>query len=111
MRPLRPKVDRYYDDVDVPEGNLILEEGIPKELRGRVDPEDWPGHFEISIHSYTKMLNPLDGITLWSVQLLGGYGQEDNLKITGLATRDAALEAGKMLVMAYLQGCYEYGKD
>lgn len=108
MRPLRPKVDRDYDEVYVPEGNLILEEGIPKELKGRVDPEDWPGHFEISLHSYRDTYY---GRTLWSVRLLGGYGGEDDLKITGLATRDAALEAGKMLVMAYLQGCYEYGKD
>jgi len=33
MQPLKPKVDRYYDDVWVPEGNIILKESIPVELR------------------------------------------------------------------------------
>jgi hypothetical protein len=105
MQPLKPKVDRYYDDVWVPEGNIILKESIPVELRGKVDKEDWPGHFEISIKSYYTS----HGNRYWSVAFEGF--QTEELKITGLASRRAALEAGKVLVMAYLHGAYENGRE
>ena len=108
MKPVRPKLLIKYPfslgEENLPRGHCIFREGVPKQLKGKVD-LDWNGHFEVSIKSHKTS----NGHRTWSVMFVGPFPFDVDsvkLKVTNLTSKKAAIEAGRALVMAILAGYY-----
>lgn len=97
MRSQKPIVERNYFILESYDpDSIVVREVKPDELNlGDMNEEDWAAHFEIYVSSYK-----VGFYEYWRVKFL-------HMKIYGFTTRGHAVEAGKSLVQAYLQGIYD----
>ena len=96
MKAQKPTVERDYWMLENYDPNaLVIKETKPDELEIQNE-EEWASRFEIFISSYRMGTSEF-----WRVRFL-------HIRICGLNSRSNAIEAGKSLVQAYLQGGYDY---